>query len=82
MNVDAIRSFIQTEILNDPGFAIAADENLLLSETLNSLSVALLVAHLQDKCEIQIPPGDVTLENFGTLQSIESYVNRLRAQSV
>ena len=81
MNIDDIRSYIQTEILNEPDFEIAADENLLLSETLNSLSVAILVAHLQDKCDIHVPPEDVTLENFSTLQSIESYVSRKRAGS-
>ena len=81
MNIDDIRSYIQTEILNEPDFEISADENLLLSETLNSLSVAILVAHLQDKCDIRVPPEDVTLENFSTLQSIESYVSRKQAAS-
>ena len=81
MNVDEIRRFIQTEILNEPGLEIAADENLLLSEILSSLSVAILVAHLQDTCDIRVPPADVTLENFGTLQSIEAYVSRCLASS-
>ena len=76
MNTDEIRSFIQTEILNEPGHEIADDENLLLSEILNSLSVAVLIAHLQDTCGIQVPAEDVTLENFGTLTSIEAYVQR------
>lgn len=79
MNADEIRRFIQTEILNEPSLEIAADENLLLSETLNSLSVAILVAHLQDICDVRIPPEDVTLENFSTLESIESYVSRILA---
>ena len=79
MNVDEIRRFIQTEILNEPDMEIAADENLLLSEILSSLSVAILVAHLQDTCNIKVPPEDVTLENFSTLQAIESYVSRSRA---
>ncbi len=79
MNIEEIRSFIKTEILNDPDFEIAADENLLLSETLSSLSVAILVTHLQDTCDIRVPPEDVTLENFSTLQSIEAYVSRKRA---
>ncbi len=79
MNIEEIRSFIQTEILNEPGIEIPADENLLLSETLNSLSVAILVAHLQDSCSIRVPPEDVTLENFSTLESIEAYVRRKRA---
>ena len=79
MNIDEIRGFIQTEILNEPGLEITADENLLLSEILSSLSVAILVAHLQESCGIRIPPEDVTLENFGTLRSIDSYVSRSRA---
>ena len=31
MNIDAIRTFIQVEILNDPGFQIDADQDLLLA---------------------------------------------------
>ena len=79
MNIDEIRRYIQTEILNEPSLEIAADEDLLLSEILNSLSVAILVAHLQDVCDIRIPPEDVTLENFSTLESIESYVSQISA---
>ena len=78
MNLEMIRTFIQEEILNDPGYPIEADQDLLLSETLNSLSVTLLIAHLETACQIQIPPEDVTLENFGTLQSIEAYVSDCR----
>ena len=76
MNVDMIRSFIQQEILNDPGFPIAADQDLLLSETLNSLSVTLLITHLEIACNMEVPPEDVTLENFGTLECIEAYISR------
>ncbi len=77
MNVDKIRSFIQTEILNDPNFSIEDDQDLLLSETLNSLSVTLLIAHLENVCKVQIPPEDVTLENFSTLKRIEAYIEGL-----
>ena len=77
MNVDKIRSFIQTERLNDPNFSIEDDQDLLLSETLNSLSVTLLIAHLENVCKVQIPPEDVTLENFSTLKRIEAYVESL-----
>ena len=79
MNIDAIRTFIQREILNDPDFQIDAEQDLLLSETLDSLSVTLLIAHLESSCDVHIPPEDVTLENFSTLTSIENYICRLRA---
>lgn len=81
MNVEMIRTFIQEEILNDPNFPIEADQDLLLSEMLNSLSVTLLVAQLETACKVQVPPEDVTLENFSTLKSIEAYINRRIASS-
>jgi acyl carrier protein len=76
MNIDTIRNFIKDEILNDADLQIEAEQDLLLSEILNSLSVTMLIAHLEDTCNVHIPPEDVTLEHFGTLQSIESYVRR------
>lgn len=75
MNIDAIRTFIQDEILNDVDFRIEPDQDLLLSEILNSLSVTMLIAHLENSCNVVIPPEDVTLENFSTLRSIESYIH-------
>ena len=77
MNVDTLRDYIQTEILNDPEFVIEADQDLLLSETLNSLSVTLLIAHIETTCDVHIPPEDVTLENFSTLRSIETYIGSI-----
>jgi acyl carrier protein len=74
MNIDAIRNFIQDEILNEADLHIEADQDLLLSEILNSLSVTMLIAHLENSCSVQIPPEYVTLENFSTLRSIESYI--------
>jgi acyl carrier protein len=77
MNIDELREFIQNEILNDPEFVIEVGQDLLLSETLNSLSVTLLLAHIETTCQVTIPPEDVTLENFSTLQSIEAYIRSI-----
>ena len=77
MNIDALREYIQTEILSDSEFVIEADQDLLLSETLNSLSVTLLIAHIEATCDVHIPPEDVTLENFSTLRSIETYIGSI-----
>ena len=74
MNIDTIRSIINDEILDDPDFEIAADQDLLLSEILNSLKVTLLITSLEKSCSIVIPPEDVTLDNFGTLERIAAYV--------
>ena len=74
MNIDAIRSIIKDEILNDSDLEIAADQDLLLSEILNSLKVTLLIDSLEKSSSIEIPPADVTLDNFGTLERIAAYV--------
>lgn len=79
MTIDGIRKLIQVEILNEPDFSIADDQDLLLSEILNSLSVTLLIARLEDECKVQIPPEDVTLENFSSLQNIEAYLQSLES---
>lgn len=79
MNIEALREYIQNEILNDPDFVIEDDQDLLLSQTLNSLSVTLLMAHIETTCDVHIPPEDVTLENFSTLRSIEAYIRSIAA---
>lgn len=74
MNIESIRHFIQIEILNDPEFAIKPDQDLLLSGTLDSVSVVRLVTHIEEQAQIEIAPEDVTLENFGTLETIVAYI--------
>ncbi|MEM6673332.1 MAG: acyl carrier protein [Planctomycetota bacterium] len=78
MTIDAIRTYIQVEILGDPEFTIDADQDLLLSETLDSLSVVRLVAHLEQETGLEIPPEDVTLENFASLSRIDEYLGSRR----
>ena len=79
MIIDTVRSIVRDEILNNPDLDIGSDEDLLLTEILNSLSVTLLVARLEKIYEIDVPPEDVTLENFGTLANIANYIESLRS---
>lgn len=74
MSIQAIRSFIQAEILNDVTAPIEPDQNLLLTEMLDSLGVFRLVAYLETEFGVAIPPEDVTLENFATLQLMDAYL--------
>ena len=79
MSIDEIRRYIQTELLNDPTSHIETDEDLLLSGTLESLSVMRLVQHLEAETGLTVPPEDVTLENFRSLSQIDAYLTRRRA---
>ncbi len=78
-DIDTVRQYIQTTILNDPDNIIEKDQDLLLSGLLDSLSVVKLVAWLEKECELSIPAEDVLVENFGTLTSIETYLNNRSA---
>ena len=71
----AIREFIQTQLLHEPEQPIDAQAPLLTTGILDSLGVMRLIAFLEERCHLQIPPEDVTLENFQTIQSITDYVN-------
>jgi acyl carrier protein len=79
MTIDEIRQYIQRELLLDETAVIEPDQDLLLSETLDSLSVTRLVQHLESQLGVTIPPEDVTLENFSSLQAIHAYLGTTEA---
>lgn len=78
MNIDSIRQYIRTEILNDPEIAIGPDDDLLLNGLIDSLGVTRLVVYLEAETKLTIPPEDVTLENFSSLSSIDDYLKSRR----
>lgn len=78
MSIDEIRAYIRDRILMDPGLALGEDEDLLLSNTLDSLRVMLLISHLEEQSGFTIPPEDVTLENFQSLRRIHAYLDGRR----
>lgn len=75
VSIGTIHKYIVEELLNDASIEIEPEEDLLLSGFLDSMNVVRLVAHLEEICSLVIPPEDITLENFGTLSHIYSYLN-------
>lgn len=67
-------TFIQSELLNDQQ-SITAEEDLLISGLVDSIGVMRLVGFIEKNLEITIPPKDVTLENFGNVNTIVSYLD-------
>ena len=70
MSIDDIRAYIRDRILMDPDLSLGEDDDLLLSNVLDSLRVMLLISHLEESSGITIPPEDVTLENFQSLRRL------------
>lgn len=71
---DAIRSFIVQELLD--GNDVADGEDLLLSGLLDSLGVMRLVAFLEMDLDTAVPPEDVTIENFSSIDTLAAYIER------
>ncbi len=70
-----IITILREEILEDETFAIEMEEDLLTSSTLDSMALIRMVAAIEKKYEIKIPPTDLVIENFLNISAIESYIN-------
>jgi len=69
-----IRDYINGDLLFGEDLDIDDDENLLVTGILDSLALMRLVAHLEDTYDIEIPPSDITLENFASLATMAGYL--------
>ena len=67
-------TYIQTELLNEQQ-KITPDQDLLISGLIDSIGVMRLVGFIERDLETTIPPKDVTLENFGNVNTIVSYID-------
>jgi acyl carrier protein len=72
-----LKDFIFAELLDgkklDP---IADDQDLLLSGLVDSLGVVRMISFIEQTMEVAIPPEDVTLENFQTVDNIVRYLQQ------
>ena len=65
-------NYVQTELSADE--SVAGDTELFSSGMLDSVSMVGLISFVEDKAGVHIQPGDVTLDNFDTIDSILEYV--------
>lgn len=70
----AISQFIATDLLSEPDRIIAVDDDLLTSGLVDSMGIMALVFFIEQRLNVKIEPGDVTIENFGSLRAIERYL--------
>lgn len=54
--------------------SLPGDTNLIANGTLDSMSVMRLIAHLESKLSIKIPPRDLVPKNFMTLDAMVAYL--------
>ena len=70
---DLLREFIVEDLLADE-FPIGLDDNLLADGMIDSLSVVRLVAFIEDEFGHTVPPDDITIDHFGTVNQLADYL--------
>jgi hypothetical protein len=71
----ALKTFIETELLGGAsGAELGYAEDLLLSGLVNSLGIMRLVSFTEQRFGLQIPPEDVIIDHFQTIDALARYV--------
>jgi len=71
----ALTRFIQEEIVLDDDVVVAGDSDLLLSGAVDSLGVIRITHWMEETTGVVVDPGDVTLDNFQTVNKMAAYLN-------
>ena len=64
--------FIIDQLLN--GSAVDDQQELLLSGLIDSIAVMRLVSFIEQETGLNVPPEDVVIENFTTINAIGDYL--------
>lgn len=76
---EQLRQFITGQILMDPDFALADDDDLLSSGLLDSLGVMRLVFHIEESFGRKVPYTDITIDNFNSINTLSEYLQASEA---
>lgn len=73
----ALYRYITQELLSDRGtVSVGEDDNLLGSGVLDSVGMLSLVLFIEDEFDVQVPPEDITIEHFRSINTIEAYLQQ------
>ena len=74
---EALRRYIGRELLSDrDGAPIGDDDDLLGTGLVDSVGMMSLVLFIEEELEIAVPPEDVTIGNFLSINAIDDYLRR------
>lgn len=79
---EAIMEFIKQDLLHGKSPNLSADENLLETGTIDSLGILQLVAFIEERMGLEIPPEDVVYENFSSVAALSSYLDSREESNV
>lgn len=72
-----------TKLLEEfcPGVDCATCTTLIDSRALDSLTMVAFVAELEDEFDIAIPPVEIDVDNFNSVEAISALVSRLTQEN-
>ncbi len=68
-----LTEFVSQELLSGR-HSVAADENLLAEGMVDSLGMLRLVAFIEERFGIRVPPDQFTIENFRSIETLSAYL--------
>lgn len=76
---DIIIDYIKQQLLSGQvDIDLSPEEDLLGSGLIDSLGMIQLLAFIEERFEVKVPPQDMTIENFMTVGAIGDYLERLK----
>ena len=70
-----ILHFISSQLLSDrPDIRVNAEDDLLSENLLDSMGIMRLVSFIDEQFQFAVPPEDVTIENFLSVNDISRYL--------
>lgn len=74
---EIILKYIQTQLLDETdGIELEENDDLLGSGIIDSMGVMSLINFLENQFDIQIPPQDLIIENFMSVNAITNYLSK------
>lgn len=73
---ESIRTFITTELMREPSYALADDEKIITGGLVDSFSLAELAVYVESAFDVYIPDPELTIAEMDTLDQIVARVLR------
>lgn len=73
---EKIIAYIKNDITNESLEAIELQDDLLGTGVIDSMGMMKLLAFIEKEADFKIPPEDMTVENFMTLENILGYITK------
>ena len=66
----AIRTFITTDLMRDPGYDLSNEEGIITGGLMDSFSLAELAVYVEGAFNVFIPDSDLTVAKMDTLDQM------------